>query len=50
MDSFDHWGVELGTVLAKCIVPEMETVSEPELQHDRSPIALIRRYRPLRRV
>ena len=46
IDSFDQWGVELGKVLAKRIIPELE--SETELRHDSSTNALIRRYRALR--
>ena len=49
IDSFDQWGVELGKVLAKAIIPELEAESEPELRHDSSTNALIRRYRGLRR-
>ena len=45
IDSFDQWGVELGKVLAKRIIPELESADEPELQHDSSTNALIRRYR-----
>jgi glucose-6-phosphate isomerase len=45
IDSFDQWGVELGKVLAKAIIPELESESEPELRHDSSTNALIRRYR-----
>ncbi len=41
--SFDQWGVELGKVLAKRIVPELS--SDSELEHDSSTNALIRRYR-----
>jgi glucose-6-phosphate isomerase len=48
IDSFDQWGVELGKVLAKQIVPELTSESEPELAHDSSTNALIRRYRSLR--
>jgi glucose-6-phosphate isomerase len=48
IDSFDQWGVELGKVLAKRIVPELEADTEPELAHDSSTNALIRRYRGLR--
>ncbi|MBK1646439.1 glucose-6-phosphate isomerase [Thiocapsa imhoffii] len=47
IDSFDQWGVELGKVLAKRILPELGH-SEPELSHDRSTNALIQRYRQLR--
>ncbi|HEU5062678.1 MAG TPA: glucose-6-phosphate isomerase [Solirubrobacterales bacterium] len=49
IDSFDQWGVELGKVLAKAIIPELEAEAEPELRHDSSTNALIRRYRSLRR-
>jgi glucose-6-phosphate isomerase len=48
VNSFDQWGVELGKVLAKRIVPELEAPNEPELTHDSSTNALIRRYRELR--
>jgi glucose-6-phosphate isomerase len=49
IDSFDQWGVELGKVLAKAIIPELESASEPELRHDSSTNALIHRYREARR-
>jgi glucose-6-phosphate isomerase len=49
IDSFDQWGVELGKVLAKRIIPELESETEPDLRHDSSTNALIRRYRGLRR-
>jgi len=48
IDSFDQWGVELGKVLAKAIIPELESKDEPSLQHDSSTNALIRRYRTLK--
>jgi len=48
IDSFDQWGVELGKVLAVQIVPELESATEPELAHDSSTNALIRRYRSLK--
>jgi glucose-6-phosphate isomerase len=48
IDSFDQWGVELGKVLAVAIIPELESVTEPELKHDSSTNALIRRYRSLK--
>jgi glucose-6-phosphate isomerase len=50
IDSFDQWGVELGKVLAKAIVPELQAEEEPELRHDSSTNALIRRYRAARRT
>jgi glucose-6-phosphate isomerase len=49
IDSFDQWGVELGKALAMRIVPELEADTDPELAHDSSTNALIRRYRGLRR-
>jgi glucose-6-phosphate isomerase len=48
IDSFDQWGVELGKVLAQRIVPELESTVEPDLKHDSSTNALIRRYRKLK--
>jgi glucose-6-phosphate isomerase len=49
IDSFDQWGVELGKDLAGAIVPELRAATEPELGHDSSTNALIRRYRRSRR-
>jgi glucose-6-phosphate isomerase len=48
IDSFDQWGVELGKVLAQRIIPELTSESEPELIHDSSTNALIRRYRSMK--
>ena len=48
IDSYDQWGVELGKVLAKRIIPELEDATEPDLKHDSSTNALIRHYRRLR--
>jgi glucose-6-phosphate isomerase len=48
IDSFDQWGVELGKALAAAIAPELETKAEPDLGHDSSTNALIRRYRSLK--
>jgi glucose-6-phosphate isomerase len=45
INSFDQWGVELGKVLAARIVPELATGPGPDLAHDSSTNALIRRYR-----
>ncbi|GAA4010584.1 glucose-6-phosphate isomerase [Deinococcus rubellus] len=50
INSFDQWGVELGKVLASKIVPELQAGAEPDLQHDSSTNALIRRYRAGRRA
>ncbi len=50
IDSFDQWGVELGKALAVAIIPELESTTEPDLKHDSSTNALIRRYRAMRRA
>ncbi len=49
INSFDQWGVELGKVLAKRIIPELESASEPKLEHDSSTNALITRYRGMKK-
>ena len=49
IDSFDQWGVELGKVLAKRIIPELGGPQEPALKHDSSTNALIRKYRKLKK-
>ncbi|NLX24887.1 MAG: glucose-6-phosphate isomerase [Lentisphaerae bacterium] len=41
--SFDQWGVELGKILAKAILPELESDTAPA--HDSSTNALIRYFR-----
>ena len=48
LNSFDQWGVELGKALAMRIIPELKSETEPELHHDSSTNALIRRYRGMR--
>ncbi len=50
IDSFDQWGVELGKALAVRIIPELESPDEPDLHHDSSTNALIRRYRAMKRA
>ncbi len=45
INSFDQWGVELGKVLAKKILPELESANEPELDHDASTNRLIGWFR-----
>ena len=45
--SFDQWGVELGKVLARRILPQLQ--SESALDHDASTNALIQWYRDRRR-
>ena len=47
LNSFDQWGVELGKVLAKAILPEL-TDPEAPLDHDSSTNALIAHYRAMR--
>ena len=49
INSFDQWGVELGKVLANRIVPQLQSPTDPKLDHDGSTNELIRRYRRLRR-
>jgi glucose-6-phosphate isomerase len=48
INSFDQWGVELGKALASAIAAELQAPEEPELTHDASTNALIRRYRSAR--
>jgi glucose-6-phosphate isomerase len=48
INSFDQWGVELGKVLAQRISSEISSEAEPELSHDSSTNALIRRFRSSR--
>jgi glucose-6-phosphate isomerase len=48
INSFDQWGVELGKVLAKRVADELSASGDPELTHDSSTNALIRRYRAAR--
>jgi len=43
IDSFDQWGVELGKVLAKTILPQLNRDSLGALAHDSSTNSLIRR-------
>lgn len=50
INSFDQWGVELGKALAQQMIPELENTEDPELKHDSSTNALIRRYRQLRQT
>jgi glucose-6-phosphate isomerase len=45
INPFDQWGVELGKALAGLILPELESKTEPRLEHDSSTNTLIRRYR-----
>jgi glucose-6-phosphate isomerase len=49
INSFDQWGVELGKALATRIEPELTAAADPDLRHDSSTNALIRRYRSARR-
>jgi glucose-6-phosphate isomerase len=45
INSFDQWGVELGKELAEEITGEITAPEAPNLSHDTSTNALIRRYR-----
>ena len=45
INSFDQWGVELGKMLAKRIIPELTAGDDAGLAHDSSTNNLIRRYR-----
>ncbi len=49
INSFDQWGVELGKVLAKKVAAELSAERDPDLKHDSSTNALIRRYRTARK-
>jgi glucose-6-phosphate isomerase len=48
IDSFDQWGVELGKVLAKKIIGELEGSGPAAGSHDSSTTTLIERYRKQR--
>ncbi len=48
IDSFDQWGVELGKVLAKKIIGELEGSGPAPGSHDSSTTTLIEHYRKLR--
>jgi glucose-6-phosphate isomerase len=50
INSFDQWGVELGKALAQRIIPELESLTEPKLNHDSSTNNLINRYREMRKT
>lgn len=50
INSFDQWGVELGKVLAKRIIPELQATDDPSLEHDGSTNELIRRFRRYRKA
>jgi glucose-6-phosphate isomerase len=45
INSFDQWGVELGKALATTIIDELTSEAAPDLAHDASTNALIKRYR-----
>jgi glucose-6-phosphate isomerase len=47
INSFDQWGVELGKVLAKSILPELDG-SKPVSSHDSSTNGLINYYKSIR--
>ena len=45
VNSFDQWGVELGKVLAKRILPELQSEDQPDLKHDGSTNRQVRWFR-----
>ena len=45
INSFDQWGVELGKILSTNVIPELTADGAPDLFHDESTNALIRRFR-----
>ena len=45
INSFDQWGVELGKILSTNVIPELTADGAPDLSHDESTNALIRRFR-----
>ncbi|MHA7662082.1 glucose-6-phosphate isomerase [Mycolicibacterium sp. HS_4_1] len=45
IDSFDQWGVELGKMQAKALLPVITSDAAPAPQSDSSTDALVRRYR-----
>jgi glucose-6-phosphate isomerase len=49
IDSFDQWGVELGKVLAKRIIPELGVNAQAATAHDSSTRALIQRCREMKK-
>jgi glucose-6-phosphate isomerase len=48
IDSFDQWGVELGKVMAKQLVPVLSDAAPSYAGLDASSTALVKRYRELR--
>jgi glucose-6-phosphate isomerase len=48
INPFDQWGVELGKALAGRLAGDLTSAGPPDLGHDASTNALIRRYRSLR--
>ena len=50
INPFDQWGVELGKALAQRIIPELESREEPDLTHDSSTNALVRRFRKYKEI
>ncbi|KAJ1513812.1 hypothetical protein HMI54_005289 [Coelomomyces lativittatus] len=48
INSFDQWGVELGKVLAKAIVPELEKENELITSHDSSTNGLMAFYKSVK--
>lgn len=48
INPFDQLGVELGEQIAHAILPQLESIEDPQLDYDSSTSSLIRRYRALR--
>lgn len=47
IDSFDGWGAEFASEVAERMLTELENPMQPQMEHDSSTQALIRRYRKL---
>jgi glucose-6-phosphate isomerase len=50
INPFDQWGVELGEALTQRIIHELESRVEPNLAHDSSTNALVRRLRRYKEI
>jgi len=47
INSFDGWGAEFASEVAERMLTELENPMQPQMEHDSSTQALIRRYRKL---
>jgi len=50
INPFDQWGVEFGQALAQRTIAELESQAEPNLAHDSSTNALVRRFRKYKEI